>query len=146
MQSSQLCNLLCKIWEFSLKQFFEIWHFGTLFSPKSFAWLHSFILFYCVLDQVAKIHPQNNIGTRRQLSCNWVPSIGCCFTWANSKLDILKCKVEYPSNTLANSTLILLFSEMLKISKIISSKSNILWRINSEDWGIFHFVEWSFQN
>jgi hypothetical protein len=37
--------------------------------------------------------------------------------------SFLPFSIPYPSNTLANSTLIILFSEMLKFSKIISSKS-----------------------
>jgi hypothetical protein len=38
---------------------------------------------------------------------------------------------DYPI-TLANSTLIILFSEMLKLSKIISSKSKSIVKKNSE--------------
>ncbi len=51
--------------------------------------------------------------------------------------------IYYPS-TLANSTLIILFSEMLKISKIISSKSKNIVKDNSEYLGIFYFVEMNF--
>jgi hypothetical protein len=36
---------------------------------------------------------------------------------------------DIPSSTLANSTLIILFSEMLKFSKIISSESKFFGRI-----------------
>jgi len=46
----------------------------------------------------------------------------------------------YPS-TLANSTLIILFSEMLKFSKIISSKSKNIVKENSEYLRIFHFLK-----
>jgi len=51
----------------------------------------------------------------------------------------------YPS-TLANLTLILLFSEMLKFSKTISSKSKNIVKENNEYLGIFHFLKWIFQN
>ncbi len=55
----------------------------------------------------------------------------------------------YPSSssTLTNSTPILLFSKMLKISKIISSKSIFFFvKENSEYLGIFHLLKWIFQN
>jgi len=42
---------------------------------------------------------------------------------------------------LANSTLIILFSEMLKFSKIISSKSKNIVKDNSEYLGIFHLLK-----
>jgi hypothetical protein len=45
---------------------------------------------------------------------------------------------------LANSTLIILFSEMLKFSKMISSKSKKIVKDNSEYLGIFSFVETMF--
>jgi hypothetical protein len=48
--------------------------------------------------------------------------------------------------TLANSTLIILISKMLKISKIISSKSKKIVKENSEYLGIFHLLKWFFQN
>ncbi len=51
----------------------------------------------------------------------------------------------YPS-TLASSTLIILFSELLKISKIISSKSKNIVNDNSEYLGIFYFLKLNFQN
>jgi hypothetical protein len=52
--------------------------------------------------------------------------------------------INYPS-TLANSTLIILFSELLKFSKlIISSKSKNIVRHISEYLGIFLFVEMNF--
>jgi hypothetical protein len=41
-------------------------------------------------------------------------------------------------STLANSTLIILFAEMLKFSKIISSKSKNIMKDNSEYFRIFH--------
>jgi hypothetical protein len=42
-------------------------------------------------------------------------------------------------STLANSTLIILFSEMLKFSKNVSSKSKNIVKENSECLRIFHF-------
>ncbi len=49
-------------------------------------------------------------------------------------------------NTLANSTLITLFSEMLKFSKKkIPNQKNIV-KDNSEYLGIFHLLKWIFQN
>ncbi len=47
---------------------------------------------------------------------------------------------HYPS-TLANLTLIILFSEMLKFSKIISSKSKNIVKENSEHLGIFNLLK-----
>jgi hypothetical protein len=47
---------------------------------------------------------------------------------------------------LANLTLIILFSEKLKFSKIISSKSKNIVKDNSEYLGIFHSLKWIFQN
>jgi hypothetical protein len=47
---------------------------------------------------------------------------------------------------MANSTLIMLFSEMLKFSKIISFKSKNIVKDNSEYLGIFHLLKWIFQN
>jgi hypothetical protein len=49
---------------------------------------------------------------------------------------------KYPS-TLANSTLFLLFSEILKFSKIISSKSKNIVKENSEYFAIFHLSKLS---
>jgi hypothetical protein len=48
--------------------------------------------------------------------------------------------IYYPS-TLANSTLIILFSEMLKFSKLISSNSKNIVKDNSEYLGIFHLLK-----
>jgi hypothetical protein len=48
--------------------------------------------------------------------------------------------ILYPS-TLANLTLIILFSEMLKFSKIISSKSKNIVKDNGEYLGIFHLLK-----
>jgi hypothetical protein len=50
---------------------------------------------------------------------------------------------DYP-NTLAYSTLIILFSELLKFSKIISSKSKIILKDISEYLRIFHLLKWKF--
>jgi len=47
---------------------------------------------------------------------------------------------------LANLTLIVLFTKMLKISKTISSKSKNIVKENSEYLGIFHLLELIFQN
>jgi hypothetical protein len=44
-------------------------------------------------------------------------------------------------STLANSTLIILFSEMLKCSKIISPKSKNIVKDNSEYFKIFHLLK-----
>jgi hypothetical protein len=44
-------------------------------------------------------------------------------------------------STLASSTLIILFSEMLKFSKIISSKSKNIIKENSKYVEIFHFLK-----
>jgi hypothetical protein len=51
----------------------------------------------------------------------------------------------YYSNTLANTTLIILFSEMLKFAKNISSKSKIIVKDNNEYLGIFYLLKWKFQ-
>jgi len=54
-------------------------------------------------------------------------------------IDGYKMPSKYPS-TLANSTLIILFAEMLKISKIISSKSKKIVKENQENsffWNVF---------
>jgi hypothetical protein len=48
--------------------------------------------------------------------------------------------IEY-TNTLANLTLITLFSEMLKFSKIISSKSKTIVKKNSEYLKIFDVLK-----
>jgi hypothetical protein len=48
--------------------------------------------------------------------------------------------LKYPS-TLANLTLIILFSEMLKLSKIISSKSKNIVKKNNEYLGIFYVLK-----
>jgi hypothetical protein len=56
----------------------------------------------------------------------------------------LVIKIINPSN-LANSTLIILFSEMLKFSKIIFSKSNFFVKDRNEYLGIFHLLKWKFQ-
>jgi hypothetical protein len=47
---------------------------------------------------------------------------------------------EYPS-TLANSIRIILFSKVLKFSKIISSKSKNIVKDNGEYLGIFHLLK-----
>ncbi len=47
---------------------------------------------------------------------------------------------------LANSTLIILFLEMLKFSKIICSKSKDIAKENEEYLGLFHLMKWKFQN
>jgi hypothetical protein len=49
-------------------------------------------------------------------------------------------------STLASSTLIILFSQMLKFSKIISSKSKNIVKKNSEYLEIFHFLKRMLQN
>ncbi len=49
-------------------------------------------------------------------------------------------------STLTNLTLIILFSEMLKFSKINSSKSKNIVKDNSEYFGIFYLLKWKFQN
>jgi hypothetical protein len=50
-------------------------------------------------------------------------------------------KVSLYLSTLASLTLIMLFSEMLKISKIISSKSKNIVKENSEYLRIFHMLK-----
>jgi hypothetical protein len=72
-----------------------------------------------------------------------------CLEWANKQLDKKKrTKVIKETNlqdiqlsTLANSTLIILFSDLLKISKIISSKSKIIMKYNSEYLRIFYLLK-----
>jgi hypothetical protein len=54
--------------------------------------------------------------------------------------DLLKKAFIYLT-TLANSTLIILFSEMLKISKIISSKSKNNLKENSKYLKIFNLLK-----
>ncbi len=49
-------------------------------------------------------------------------------------------------STLTNLTLTILFSKMLKFSKIISSKSKNMVKDNSEYFGIFYLLKWIFQN
>jgi hypothetical protein len=70
------------------------------------------------------------------------------------KSNKMWCKVQdkmqgdVPRNylgTLANSTLIILFSEMLKFSKIISSKSKNIVKQNNGYLRIFHLLKWMFQ-
>ncbi len=51
----------------------------------------------------------------------------------------------YPS-TLANLTLIILLSEMLKFFKTISSKLKNIVEKNNEYLGIFHLLKWFFLN
>jgi hypothetical protein len=51
----------------------------------------------------------------------------------------------YPK-TLANSTLTILFSEMVKFSKNILSKSKNIVKDNNEYLGIFHLLKLFFQN
>ncbi len=48
--------------------------------------------------------------------------------------------------TLANSTLNILFSKMLKFVEIISSKSKNIVEESSEYLGIFYLLKWKFQN
>ncbi len=55
-------------------------------------------------------------------------------------LKWLRSDVVYPS-TLANLTPIILFEEMLKFSKISSSKSTNIVKDNCEYLGIFHFLK-----
>jgi len=57
------------------------------------------------------------------------------------------CKyvADYYPSTLATSTLIILFTKMLKISKTISSKSKNIVEENSEYLGIFHLLKWIFK-
>jgi len=47
---------------------------------------------------------------------------------------------KWPS-TLANSTLLILFSEMLKISKVMSSRSQNMVKGNIESSGICHLLK-----
>jgi hypothetical protein len=53
---------------------------------------------------------------------------------------------DYYPSTLANSTLIILFSEMLKFSKIIFFQIKKCMKDNSEYLGIFHLLKRVFQN
>jgi hypothetical protein len=61
----------------------------------------------------------------------------CAMVW---EISMWQNKTNHLS-TLASSTLNILFSEMLKFSKIIFSKSKNIVKKNSEYLGIFHFVE-----
>jgi hypothetical protein len=56
------------------------------------------------------------------------------------KNSLIPGMVSKYSSTLANLTLILLFSKMLKFSKIISSKSKNILKENREYLGIFHLL------
>jgi hypothetical protein len=82
-------------------------------------------------------------------------------TWrlyTSSKLGGVQCKVhihdfqkiQIPQklkiSTLVNSTLFILFYEMLEFSNIISSKSTNVVKENSEYLGMFHLLKWMFQN
>jgi hypothetical protein len=60
------------------------------------------------------------------------------------KLQHTPRKKDYRS-TLANSTLIILFSEMLKFSKIISSELKNIVKDNGKYLGILHLFKWIFQ-
>jgi len=70
-------------------------------------------------------------------SQNYILPVRRIFTTALLRGSIIE---KYPS-TLANSTLIILFSEMLKFSKIISSKSNNIVKENLEYSRIFHLLK-----
>jgi hypothetical protein len=58
----------------------------------------------------------------------------------NPQQMALDLETKYPS-TLANSTLIILFSKMLQFKKIISSESKNIVKENSEYLGIFHLLK-----
>jgi hypothetical protein len=61
--------------------------------------------------------------------------------------DRMKATMFSTLSTLANLTLIILFSEMLKFSKIIASKSKIyIVKENSEYSRTFHLLKWMSQN
>jgi hypothetical protein len=62
---------------------------------------------------------------------------------ANGVKNLGNPNANYPS-TLANSTLIILFSEILKFKKIISSKSKTIVKDNSEIIRSIPFVETNF--
>ncbi len=74
-----------------------------------------------------------------------------CFGFLGKKLQVL---LEYLPTWLklesnkyrVRPLLILLFSEMLKFSKIIFSKSKNIVKYNGEYLGIFHFLKLIFQN
>ncbi len=74
------------------------------------------------------------------------------YIYIKRETHFVKCKRKsnedkkkgYPS-TLANLTLIILFSKMLKFSNFISSKSKNIFKNNSEYLGIFHLLKWNFQ-
>jgi hypothetical protein len=56
-------------------------------------------------------------------------------------LILLDSNLVYYPSTLANLTLIILFSKMLKFSEIISSKSKNIVKQYGEYLGIFHLLK-----
>jgi hypothetical protein len=75
--------------------------------------------------------------------CMWQYSSSYYYPEACRKLavEILKLLLEKYPSTLANLTLITLFSEILKISKIISSKLKNIVKDNNEYLGISHLLK-----
>ncbi len=83
-----------------------------------------------------------------KISCSQWEGLGLGIKVVFSSLDgtyIKLSQVDYPRSTLANSTLIILFFEIFKIFKIISSNSKNIVKDNSEYLGIFHLLKWMFQ-
>jgi hypothetical protein len=80
---------------------------------------------------------------------NWCSALLCQTFYllikTNEVWQLRNKYAKYPS-TLANSALIILFSEMLKFSKMIFSKSKNIVKDNSEYLGILHLLKWISQN
>jgi len=69
------------------------------------------------------------------------------YYWVWTQDPLCAPRIPWYLGTLPNSTLIILFSEMLKFSKIISFQiKKILWRKIVNNLRIFHLLKWMFQN
>ncbi len=76
------------------------------------------------------------------LFCEWF----VISPWSTSVVGLGTHEFFENPSTLANLTLIILFSEMLKLSKIAPSKLKNIVKKNSEYLKIFHVFKWIFQN
>jgi hypothetical protein len=99
------------------------WNFPILILPCSQKWTWVWIVFKYQGSETVDYYPTI-----------WVPNQHWLFLLGTNH------------STLINSTLIILFSEMLKFSKIIRSKSKDIVKENNEYLGIFHLLKWIFQN
>jgi hypothetical protein len=103
------------------------------------------IFFYFFVATVQKYSPPKK--TLQLISQKWlwyfkltIDIYFLFFFWFLGRGLGARCTHPIYLSTLANLTLITLFSEILKFSKIISSKSKNLVKENSEYLGIFHLL------